>query len=662
MSNNTEFVYSESGKVLLKLTMDKENDRPGTFKVTAFRNGEIVAMDCFKPADALRRTKFITSIEGLNHDQRKFTEKKLLELTDRAPKAVATEPATKPVKQVSSAVLSDGRIVEQTTKGFAIYSPDQDKIEFAPSVEDKDCVFALQPLQADNRGEMAVGLASDVLEYGSEAALDNEIEKYLLRHIDLPDTERKLVVQYVKLTYLTDKLEELPYLRAVGHRGNGKSRFIHAVGMICHRPTFLVSITAASLFRLMNAYHPTLIIDEANLEADSEDTQAIMQVLNAGYQRIAKIPRVEGGNGTIRQIEYFDPFGAKILASLKIFDSAAFESRCIRILMQKTKRNDIRFRLSIKMKREAEVLRNMLLLFRFRNHQRDFETELDLAEMELKSKNIEPRYVQIGTPLYAILTDNNLRQEFAAMLKSRDNADAEERLETFDGNLVSVMHQLLCIVESENDTQIWRLKPNCVKGEPTQWLTVEAITNELNKEKPEKEQFKKEYVSKRLSKLELERKKINSRNENRDKKAVVFDPNRLGKLFENYGLPVPVELLPNTSLDNLEETTVASVAKDNKLLESNDLGWRHYDETRETENNNGRQDHPNYNNKLDGLATLATVVYQGPSNGKLFPSAVNTIISNDSEEQISCWNCSAQVPSKNSHCLKCGQDMNDLPF
>ncbi|MCA1623909.1 MAG: DUF3854 domain-containing protein, partial [Acidobacteria bacterium] len=396
-------------------------------------------------------------------------------------------------KRVSFAELADGRLIEQTTKGFAVYDEATGEIDFALQVEADGVLYEPLQISFDKRGAAIVGLPSDVHEYNTEVELDAEIENYLHRHIDLPEVERKLIVQYVKLSYLTDKLEEISYLRAFGGRGNGKSRFIQAVGLLCYRPLFCISITAAALFRIMDEYKPTLVIDEANLNTDSDDTQAVMQILNTGYQRLGTIPRVEGNNGS-RRIEHFDAFGAKILASLKTFDSAAFESRCIRVQMQKTTRNDIKFRLSKALKTEAETLRSKLVLWKLRNYNRDFEAALDEAETALKKANIEPRYVQIGIPLYTMLTDAKLKRDFAAMLKSRDDADAATRQQTFDGELVAIIHALVC----EQDGETWRLKSAFADDEPCEMLSIKAITAALNKDLPEKEHHKSNYVSREV--------------------------------------------------------------------------------------------------------------------------------------------------------------------
>ncbi len=667
LSLNTDFAESKNKQGDIKLTMFPESERSGKFKVTAIRKGVILAMDSFKPSEAKRRLEFANTIKGLDNEEKELVIEKLTELADRVLNGSKVTQPEKTKKQVNFAVLSDGRIIEQTTKGFAVFTPDSKTFEFSPLVEDNDCLYEPQSFQTDNRGETLIGLPSDIVEYGDDSVLDAEIENYLYRHIDLPERERKFVVQYIKLTYLTDKLEEIPYLRAVGEKGNGKSRFILAVGLLCYHPLFVISITAAVLFRVVDTYHPTLIIDEANLNVESDDTQAIMQILNGGNQRLGNVPRMEvGGAFGERHFEIFDPFGAKILASLKTFDSAAFESRCIRVLMQKTTRTEIRYRLTKALKSEAEVLRNKLTLWRFRNYNRDFEHEFNAAEEALKAEYIEPRYVQIGTPLYAMIRDENLRRDFAVMLKQRSNADTEERRDSLDGHLVQAMHDLL--VESKTDesgSEVPKLKGEFKEGEPCALLTVEAITNKLNKDKPEKDHLKKEFVSKTLSKLELERRKINARQEHRGKSAVLFNKQRLAQLFMNYDLPVPIELLVQCKSDISGETAVASVANDNKPIKTDSLDWRQSKDKENTNNNKASQDNSNQIMELNGMARAATANSDKTAGNTLFSSKDDpNELANDEDDSplmpltFQCPNCNANCSIEDSHCPNCEQNLS----
>src|SRR5262249_45510873 len=152
-----------------------------------------------------------------------------------------------------------------------------------------------RPLVDDFINSGGLSLPATLLEYGDEKALDAEIEGYLHKYLDLIPRNRKLSACYVRFSYLFDKTLKLPYLRPLGPRGNGDSRLFAVVGGICYLPVTVINPSAAALFRIVDRYHPSLSIDEANFKEGSDDTQALIQILNSGYQRLAKIPRVEGG-------------------------------------------------------------------------------------------------------------------------------------------------------------------------------------------------------------------------------------------------------------------------------------------------------------------------------------------------------------------------------
>jgi hypothetical protein len=82
-----------------------------------------------------------------------------------------------------------------------------------------------------------------------------------------------------------DRFNEVPYLRAIGDFGSGKSRFIQSIGILCYKPVFTGGATTPSpIFRIVNEVHGTLIIDEADFKF-SDMTSEIVKILNTGYQK-----------------------------------------------------------------------------------------------------------------------------------------------------------------------------------------------------------------------------------------------------------------------------------------------------------------------------------------------------------------------------------------
>ncbi len=525
----------------------------GKVKLTARNQDGLLHRDVLSLDKAEDRAKFIKKL-GLDAEQEKTAHRALLELSDQAeklPARVEAEP-TKEERRVVHAVLPDGHLIEQIAGGqFAVYDPQTDDVTYRRSVE-TDCAI-YKPLEDDFLAKGGLCLPERLVSYGNDAALDTEIETCIHRYSDVLEREQALSGKYVRLSYIADKLNEISYLRATGERGSGKSRYICTTGMLCLRPVLVTSPSAASLYRMMDAYAPTLIIDECNLAAHSEDTEAVMQILNSGFQRITSVPRIEKGADGQMTVRMFSPFGPKLIGGLKISDSPAFESRCIHVALKKTTRKDIPFRMTERMLSDFAALRAKLYLWRLRNMGRDYEQALDEAERELKQYEIEPRYIQIAIPLYGLLSNDDLKKDFVRLLEGRTDDAASEKRESLDGQLVSIIHKLLfetvAVGEGENAKEEARWRKDVLSSlsddKPIEAATTERITAEFNTDLPDKQKHDSKWIGSQLGKLAFKRKEITSRKStNRKKMALVFDRQTFAEIFKSYNLPVPVDFIP----------------------------------------------------------------------------------------------------------------------
>ena len=94
-------------------------------------------------------------------------------------------------------------------------------------------------------------------EYNSEEELDNLILEHL-SYYDYPENYKKLDIAYIKLTWLSDFLETVPYRRALGDWGTGKSRWLECMVTLC-RNGFKQGATATQVitFRKLDLYDGT---------------------------------------------------------------------------------------------------------------------------------------------------------------------------------------------------------------------------------------------------------------------------------------------------------------------------------------------------------------------------------------------------------------------
>jgi hypothetical protein len=68
------------------------------------------------------------------------------------------------------------------------------------------------------------------LPYESEATLLKEIQTYIHKYLDVSEAFEPIATYYVLFTWLYDRFNEVPYLRALGDFGSGKSRFKDVIG------------------------------------------------------------------------------------------------------------------------------------------------------------------------------------------------------------------------------------------------------------------------------------------------------------------------------------------------------------------------------------------------------------------------------------------------
>jgi hypothetical protein len=199
-------------------------------------------------------------------------------------------------------------------------------------------------------------------EYGNAERLFNEIKDFLLRHIDISNPLYYDVFSaFVLMTWRVEDWKVVPYLFFLGPMASGKSRALECLHALCFRSIMASSVSAAVIFRVLEAWHPTLLLDEAEVY-NREGMIECLALLNAGYRKgqvALRMEKVEDGNPTIG---FFDTFGPKALAGTQEL-ADTLQSRSILTHMTK---NTKHVELFID-EDAAQDLRNKLLLYRFRN-------------------------------------------------------------------------------------------------------------------------------------------------------------------------------------------------------------------------------------------------------------------------------------------------------
>jgi hypothetical protein len=237
------------------------------------------------------------------------------------------------------------------------------------------------------------------------------------------DTDAKIMAYYALLTWLYDAFNAIPYLRAMGEAGAGKSELMSRVGLVCYRLMRSSGAgSSASLFRSVEHYRGTVLIDEADLK-DSSTSNDVVKFLNLGAMRNNPIWRMEEDFSQEGQKKFslktYQTFCPKLIAMRKDFFDDAVGSRCITFKVQPRETMElvaagISLSINNEMRSKALALRNMLLRWRLENWQNEIEVDPSFLDFDISS-----RLNQVTGPLMSLAKDDpELRAEMRMFLRA----------------------------------------------------------------------------------------------------------------------------------------------------------------------------------------------------------------------------------------------------
>ena len=351
-------------------------------------------------------------------------------------------PAKRVRRPIVSATLDDGTLVE------AIYRPERHETTFITYRDgrldegrelDLPRLGPVIPYSPDNNllTHRVLLLPSDAVAYESEKTLLQAVRAFIHSYADLTDSFEEIAGYFVLLTWIYDAFSEVPYLRFKGDFGSGKSRCLQTIGSLCYKPMFASGASTTSpLFRLIDAFQGTLVIDESDFRF-SDERADIIKILNNGNAAGFPVLRSEATPSKEFNPTAFNVFGPKIIATRKSFDDPALESRCITEMMSGlAPRADIPLSLPRRFHDEATALRNQLLVYRFRN--RGTARSLDDSRDPL----VEARITQVFAPLLSVADDVGARERIRVLARGKSGVLAAERSATLEAQLLDIMFHM----------------------------------------------------------------------------------------------------------------------------------------------------------------------------------------------------------------------------
>lgn len=164
----------------------------------------------------------------------------------------------------------------------------------------------------------------------------DEIRETLTRHVILPPHAAEAVALWIAHTWFHDAADSSPILLLTSpEKRCGKTQLIAVLNRLVSKPLALSNISAAALFRAVEKWRPTLLIDEADTFAIENDE--LRGLLNSGHTRAtARAIRTVGDDHEPRS---FSTWAPKTIACIgKLRDTVT--DRSIEICMKRKQRGE----------------------------------------------------------------------------------------------------------------------------------------------------------------------------------------------------------------------------------------------------------------------------------------------------------------------------------
>jgi len=160
----------------------------------------------------------------------------------------------------------------------------------------------------------------------------NEIINGLRRFVSFEWDERlySVVASYVLYTYFYDFFTTAPRLFFLGPYGSGKTRAMLTVTYMSRHGFVVLDPSEASSYRSIEAFGPTLGIDESALN------ERLLKIIAAGYKKGLRVPRIDKSSKDSFILALFDTYSPVVLSFTEPQKEIILQ-RTIEINMYKTR-------------------------------------------------------------------------------------------------------------------------------------------------------------------------------------------------------------------------------------------------------------------------------------------------------------------------------------
>ncbi len=247
----------------------------------------------------------------------------------------------------------------------------------------------------------------------------NELTEIIGRHVVLADPPITATALWILYTFVHYKAHVSPILAIESPDMRcGKTTLLRLLDGLIARPLAVSNISAASLFRVVEQYEPTLLIDEA--DAFFKDNEELRGILNSGHTRgTAYVIRTVGDNHEPRRFSTWCPKAIALIGNLP----RTLTDRSLTIPMRRKRPDEVIAKLPLNV---AEMFQDVR-----RRCVRWAETEAEYLNREPESPSgLNDRAADNWSTLFAIADTafhgwpERARAAAVALARSEDENDA----------------------------------------------------------------------------------------------------------------------------------------------------------------------------------------------------------------------------------------------
>lgn len=186
-----------------------------------------------------------------------------------------------------------------------------------------------------------------------------EIVDVIERHVALQRHQTVAIAAWILSSYLYDAFNVFARLGIISPMKRcGKTTLLETITGICNKSLPTANISAAAVFRTLETYSPTLMIDEADILLGRDPDSELIGILNGGHLRSTCVIRLTGEN---YEPQLFSIWSPVIFASIRDLPNDALMDRTIAIRLERRKREEKLHKLPITHKEDCAALRSRLL-------------------------------------------------------------------------------------------------------------------------------------------------------------------------------------------------------------------------------------------------------------------------------------------------------------